>query len=102
VTTRRGKAGDIKINYDGYALVSSIPKTLDMMNLQQYAVYQQELSADLGNFTLSDYFKDPSILGKGQDWQKEMFRDAWAQSHNVAVSGVSEKLQFLASVGWFD
>ncbi|GAB6009475.1 SusC/RagA family TonB-linked outer membrane protein [Dysgonomonas reticulitermitis] len=101
VTTRRGKAGDIKINYDGYATVSSIPKTLDMMNLQQYALYQQELSADLGN-TLSDYFKDPSILGSGQNWQKAVFREAWAQSHNVTIAGGSEKLQFSASAGWFD
>ncbi|MDR1707764.1 MAG: TonB-dependent receptor [Prevotella sp.] len=101
VTTRRGKAGDIKINYDGFSSVSSIPKTLDMMNLREYALYQQELSADLGN-TLSDYFKDPSILGKGQNWQDAVFRDAWAQSHNVTVSGGSDKLQFSASAGWFD
>lgn len=101
VTTRRGKAGDVKVSYDGYASVSSIPKTLDMMNLPQYAVYQQELAADMGS-SLSDYFKDPSLLGKGEDWQNAIFRDAWAQSHNVSINGGSDKLQFSASAGWFD
>lgn len=101
VTTRRGKAGETKVSYDGYTSISSVPKTLDMMNLRQYAVYQQELSADLGN-DLSEYFKDPSILGVGQNWQNAVFRDAWAQSHNVSVSGGAEKLQFAASVGWLD
>lgn len=103
VTTRRGKAGEVKITYDGYASVSSIPKTLDMMNLRQYAVYQQELFKDMGRESdLSDYFKDPSILGKGEDWQKAVFRDAWAQSHNVSVNGGSEKLQFAVSAGWMN
>lgn len=101
VTTRRGKAGETKVTYDGYTAVSSIPKKLDMMDLRQYAVYQQELSADLGN-PLSDYFKDPSLLGKGEDWQDAVFRTAWLQSHSVSLTGGTDKLQFSASAGWFD
>lgn len=42
VTTRRGKSGEVKINYDGYVSSSSLPKKLDMMNLKQFAVYQQK------------------------------------------------------------
>lgn len=102
VTTRRGKAGETKITYDGYSSVSSITKTLDMMNLRQYATYQQEIFADLGRQDLSDYFKDASILGKGEDWQKAVFRDAWAQSHNISVNGGSDKSQFSVSTGWLD
>lgn len=103
VTTRRGKAGEVKLNYDGYGSVSSIPKTLDMMNLRQYAVYQQDLFKDLGREKeVSDYFKDPSILGKGENWQDAIFRDAWAQSHNLTMSGGSEKVQFSASGGWME
>ena len=101
VTTRRGKAGEIKINYDGYISSSSLPKKLDMMNLKQFAVYQQELSADLGN-PLSDYFKDPSILGEGQDWQDAIFQSAVAQSHSLSVSGGSDKTQFSVSGSWFN
>lgn len=101
VTTRRGKAGEMKINYDGYSSVSSIPRTLDMMNLQQYAVYQQEIAGE-SEKEYSDYFKDPSLLGEGENWQEAVFRNAWAQSHNVSVSGGSEKLQFSFSAGYFD
>ncbi len=101
VTTRRGKSGEVKINYDGYVSSSSLPKKLDMMNLKQFAVYQQEISADLGN-TLSDYFKDPSILGEGQDWQDAIFQTAAAQSHSLSVSGGSDKTQFSVSGSWFD
>ena len=101
VTTRRGKSGEVKINYDGYMSSSSLPKKLDMMNLKQFAVYQQEISADLGN-KLSDYFKDPSILGEGQDWQDAIFQTAAAQSHSLSVSGGSDKTQFSVSGSWFD
>lgn len=99
VTTRRGKAGEIKVGYDGFAVSSMLARQLDMMDLREYAAYQQELSADLGN-RLSDYFKDPSILGKGENWQDAVFRTAWGQSHNLTVNGGSEKLQFSASGGW--
>lgn len=101
VTTRHGKSGEVKINYDGYMSSSSLPKKLDMMNLKQFAVYQQEISADLGN-KLSDYFKDPSILGEGQDWQDAIFQTAVAQSHSLSVSGGSDKTQFSVSGSWFD
>lgn len=55
----------------------------------------------MGN-TLSDYFKDPSILGEGQDWQDAIFQTAAAQSHSLSVSGGSDKTRFSVSGSWFD
>ena len=46
VTTRRGAAGKVKLTYDGYASASVIPQKLDMMNLKQFAEYQQYLCSD--------------------------------------------------------
>lgn len=48
ITTRRGKQGEGKISYNGYYGSQSIPNELKMMNLQQYADYQLQISDDLG------------------------------------------------------
>jgi TonB-dependent starch-binding outer membrane protein SusC len=101
VTTRRGVAGKVKISYDGYAAASVLPKKLDMMNLSQFAGYQKYLCDDWGT-TLSDYYKDPSLLGNGQDWQDAIFKTAWMQSHSLSVSGGTDKIKFAASGGWLD
>ncbi len=47
-------------------------------------------------------FADPSVLGDGTDWQREIFRNAGMHSHQVSVSGGNEASQFLISGGWLD
>ena len=39
ITTKRGKAGEARISYDGMFAVSQQTKRLDMMNLRQYAEF---------------------------------------------------------------
>jgi len=48
ITTKRGKNGTAKINYDFWYGVQSQGKFLDVMNLQQYAVLQNSLADDFG------------------------------------------------------
>lgn len=99
VTTRRGKKGNAVISYDGYITRQNIGKYLDMMNLQEYAQYENEVGAFTSQ-DVDDSYGDPSILGEGTNWQKEIFRTAYMQSHQVSVSGGSEVGTFAASGGW--
>ncbi len=99
ITTKRGSAGKTNITYDGYVTAQMITNKLDMMNLSEYAEYQIGLCEDLGQ-TVSDMYKDPSLLGKGTDWQDEIFRTAWMHSHSVSVTGGTEKIQVAASGGY--
>lgn len=39
ITTKRGKAGEATITYDGYVGWQSMPKKLEMMNLREYATH---------------------------------------------------------------
>jgi TonB-linked SusC/RagA family outer membrane protein len=43
VTTRRGSAGHSNVTYDGYVAWQETAKRLKMMNLQEYATYQNQL-----------------------------------------------------------
>lgn len=104
VTTRRGKAGHTNVTYDGYVAWQQTAKRLDMMNLQQYAEYQGQLVEEgfITGTNINSAYRDPSILGKGTDWQDEVFRTAFMQSHQLSVSGGTDKVTFAASGGWMN
>ncbi|MGN1246308.1 MAG: SusC/RagA family TonB-linked outer membrane protein, partial [Muribaculaceae bacterium] len=104
VTTRRGKAGHTNVSYDGYVAWQQTAKRLDMMNLQEYATYQNQLAEDgfITGQNVNQAYRDPSILGEGTDWQDEIFRTAFMQSHQLSVSGGTEKVTFAASGGWMN
>ena len=94
ITTKRGKAGDVKINYSYQLTQQEPPKHQSVMNLQQYAAFQYEYKGD--NNTQKQYF-DPSLLGKGTDWQSELFNSAMMYKHSLSLSGGSDKLTYFLS-----
>lgn len=101
ITTKRGEAGQVHVSYDGYYGVQQLPQRVDVMNLQEFARFQNERAAAL-DLTPQPEFSDPSILGDGTDWQSVLFRDAPMQSHNIRLSGGNEKTQYMLSTGYFD
>lgn len=100
ITTRRGQKGESKISYNGYYGSQSLVNKLDMMDLQQYADYQLQISNDLG-LQPNQRYLDPSLLGAGTDWQDEIFRTAGMSSHQLSVSGGSDKTNYSVSGGFF-
>lgn len=104
VTTRRGSAGHANITYDGYVAWQQTAKRLKMMDLREYAGYQRELLEDgiLNENNFDKTYSDPSLLGRGTDWQDEIFRTAFMQSHQVGLSGGNEKTVYALSAGWMN
>jgi len=100
ITTKRGKAGNAKITYDGFVGLQQQGKFLEVDNLQQYAALQNRLATAFGIQPRGE-FANPSILGPGTNWQKAIFRTAAEQSHNVAVSGGTDKSDYYLSTGYF-
>ncbi|MCB0529182.1 MAG: SusC/RagA family TonB-linked outer membrane protein, partial [Saprospiraceae bacterium] len=100
VTTKRGKKGESKISYNGFYGIQSLPNSLEMMTLPQYADYQLQISDDLG-LQPNLHYLDPSILGAGTDWQDEIFQTAGMHSHQLSVSGGTNKTNYAVSGGYF-
>ena len=103
VTTKGAKSGKTVVSYNGYIQGKSIAKTLDTMNPYQYVMYNYERAALRGTSDISSFEKRFGSFGdldlyqyqKGHDWQDEMFGNhELSQSHNVSVSGGSEKTKF--------
>src|SRR5690606_22756742 len=40
ISTKRGQAGKTKLGYEGYVGFQQLPNMLDVLNLREYAVYQ--------------------------------------------------------------
>lgn len=96
ITTKRGKAGDFKINYAYQYSLQTPPKSLDVMNLHQYAQMVVEYHA-VASGTTQEEFLDPSLLGKGTDWQKELFNNAAMNKHQLNLSGGTENTTYYLS-----
>ena len=101
ITTKKGKSADGKVTYDGYFGTSQIVKRLDVMDLQQFAEYQNGV-LPLINMTPAEEFKDPSILGPGTDWQEAIFRDGYTQSHALSFSGSKDRTSYYASASYLN
>jgi TonB-linked SusC/RagA family outer membrane protein len=101
VTTKRGKAGDFKINYVYQYNLQTPPKHLDVMDLRQYAQMVNEFHVLAGGTTPQE-FLDPTLLGKGTDWQKELFNNAAMNKHQLNLSGGSNNTTYYMSGEYLD
>ncbi|MBQ6953953.1 MAG: TonB-dependent receptor [Bacteroidales bacterium] len=96
ITTKHGKAGDAKFSYDGMFALSRQTSRIQMMNLRQFAEFYNDM-VSLGEVEANPLYADPSILGKGTNWQDEVFRTAIQHQHQISATGGSEKIQYYVS-----
>ena len=101
ITTKRGKSGDFKINYNIQYNIQTPPKRVEVMTLPQYAQMQKEYKAIAGG-TVREELLDPSILGPGTDWQDELFDNAKMQKHQLSLSGGSNNTTYYMSGEYLD
>lgn len=104
VTTKRGQEGHSNITYDGYVALQVRPGKLNMMNLREFGQYQKQLYDEgfLTDSNIDQAYLDTDLLGTGTDWQDAVTRDAWMQSHNVSMTGGTNKTQYALSIGYTD
>jgi TonB-linked SusC/RagA family outer membrane protein len=70
VTTKKGKAGTLKMNYNGYYGISEPARKLDLLNASQYATLRNEAAAANGDPLP---YANPESYGEGTDWQSLIF-----------------------------
>ena len=102
ITTKRGVVAPPRISYDVYTGFQQLPRRIPTMNLREYATFINERNSGLGwGFDTRPEFANPQYLGKGTDWQKELFRNAPMTNHTITVNGGDIKTQYLLSGSYF-
>ncbi|MCX6334565.1 MAG: TonB-dependent receptor [Bacteroidia bacterium] len=94
ITTKRGKAGQpFTVNYTGSVSVSSPINYVDVFS-----------AAEFRNIIATKYASDAAIqarLGSSEtDWQKQIYRSAFSNDHNINFSGGLAKLPYRVSIGY--
>jgi iron complex outermembrane receptor protein len=86
-TKNKGKYGDF-LTCDSYIGISSVPEYLPFLSADEYRDY-----ATSNNLPFSDQ-------GVSTNWQKEVFRTAITQNHNISFAGGSESTNVTGSLGY--
>ena len=125
VTTKSGKAGKVSINLDIYYGFQNVTKKMDMLNAEEFVAFSREAFNNnyvdrvpgaspndplemrpAGNrYRYPAIYDDPEVMaaiGKGTDWQDEIFRTAPIQNYQVSVSGGDSKTKYMFSAGYFN
>ncbi len=100
VTTKRGKDGQMAVNYNGYVGFQQPWRRLDLLNATEYATLLNEATVAGGGGLR---FPDPAAFGNGTDWQDAVFSNrAGVMNHELSLSAGTEKSSYFASLGYFD
>ncbi|MCL1943781.1 MAG: TonB-dependent receptor [Candidatus Azobacteroides sp.] len=103
VTTKSAKAGKTIVSYNVYGQWKQITKKYSVLDSYEFVKLQYELNDLKFNHVIDafiDTFGDPEDFDiykniPGRDSQEEMYgKDVYGQSHNLSVSGGTEKTKF--------
>ncbi len=104
VTTKRGKSGKAKINFNYSTTVQTLRNKLELANAEELAILTNEWAVNNGRPLIYDGVNRPlpSELGEGTDWQDEIFRTSLTQRYNMSVSGGNEKATYFVAGDYLD
>jgi len=101
ITTKKGKKGKSTFSYETYMGTQQVTNSVDVLNLPQYAAYQAKIFKMNGEPVPYQYQK-PDLLGKGTNWQDELFRTAAMYNHQISFSGEKEGTRYYTSLNYFN
>lgn len=99
ITTKKGTAGKLKVNYDSYFGLQTVANKLDLLDAQEYQDVLNAIIED-GGGNLNERVEE--IQGNGTDWQDQLYRNAPVQNHNLSFSGGDESTSYFFSLGYFN
>jgi len=99
ITSRRGRSGQIQLNYDTQVGFSDIPKDrLIVMNSQQKIDYEIQRGNPNG-WTTAEL---DSLRNVNFNWKNALFQTGMTQQHMISASGGNENAKVFASLAYFD
>jgi len=99
ITTKKGKSGKTKVEFESGYTMQSVSKKMDLMNASEYADFTNKWLLTQNKVA---YFDNPASLGKGTDWQDLVLHNAPINNSTLNISGGNEKTQFSLGAGYYD
>lgn len=109
VTTKRGKTDKVSVSYHGYITTKKIEKNFDVYSGQEFAQLKREaVRATNAN---DEYSDDADVFSAVEleninnnnfvDWEDELMRSGFVNSHSLGVSGGTELTKVYGSLNYF-
>ena len=128
ITTKKGKDGKVKVNFDGSIAASFYKNKIETMNASEWGraywqasvndglnpsnnnlgynydwCYDAKGNPVLNGMTMNMYLDENASVRAGDtDWFKEITRTGIVQQYNLSVSNGSEKGSSFFSIGYYD
>jgi TonB-linked SusC/RagA family outer membrane protein len=99
VTTKRGKAGKVKLDFDTYYGYRNLWRKLDVLNAQEFATLANRAFIN-NNLPPNPAWANPAAL-KTTDWQDEVTQNGPLQNYNLTLSGGSDKLRTALTLNYY-
>jgi len=111
ITTKSGKAGKPKVNYEGWVGITRAVRLPKMLNAEQFMMIKNEgvlnskiLSGNANNASVASELFFPMYNADGSlvdtDWYKEVYQTGFSQNHSLSVSGGSESTKYYFSTNY--
>ncbi|WP_044214327.1 SusC/RagA family TonB-linked outer membrane protein, partial [Saccharicrinis fermentans] len=102
ITTKKGKAGAVRVSYSGYGGIQNIVSSTPLNDTEQQIYVEQQKSLQGGGSSLTPQ-ANPYMSDKNTDFVDYIEENNSAiQSHNLSLSSGSENLKFSLNVNYYD
>ncbi|MBF5027808.1 SusC/RagA family TonB-linked outer membrane protein [Planobacterium oryzisoli] len=91
ITTKKGTAGKLRVNFSTVASVSTKMGNADVLEADAYRAFVNEVGTESAK----------ALLGTAStNWQDLIYQEAWGTDNNVAISGGIKGLPYRLSLGY--
>lgn len=110
ITTKRGKAGKVVVDYSGYAGIQRLSRNFDFYNGEEWYALRREArrTSNGGEYpeTIHDVLQDRVMEEvyenkKFVNWEDLMIKSAWLTKHDLSVRGGSENMKAALAIGHY-
>ena len=99
ITTKNGRKGALKVNYDGYYGIQNVANKIRLLNAQEYKTTMNAL-IDQGAGSSGQKVSNAT---NGTNWLDELYRpNAPMQNHNLSFGAGNDNLTFRVSLNYFN
>ena len=98
VTTKKGKGERGQVHYNGFMTVDNVARYIPTLEAWEFASLHNARRIEEG---LKPLFEEEAIaaMGKGTNWQNEIYRTAITHNHSLSVSGSKNVFSYYIAAG---
>ncbi|WP_109694261.1 SusC/RagA family TonB-linked outer membrane protein [Chitinophaga deserti] len=102
ITTKKGKSGEPRINFNSYVSMHRLNNNIDLLDKFAMNKVVKEAYANDGSSSAPPIYVQDDSKYANSDWVGAYMKKGVEQKHDVDVSGASEKISYRLSLGHWE